>query len=453
MKTANTNPKSPESSDLDIQELLLLLRELPESPERDLIVQQLFARAAIEGLGREEGNSVARIVNASPQDRDLLIRELLVARESSVGSAAEILLAHLFYTIVAGSKYRGTDLPDFGDIVDIYNNPDGANVEVFRKKGMKAVLIKGQHDVLLSLASARKLTEEGDNAFVTTLIEILDTGDYDRVVSTSISRLCRNTILSGSLEQVLRRHRIVVLIAGQELKVWEPMGQLLWTILVWFSSYEAQQIESRLIAGKIARAEKGEWSLGYLPPPGWRLDEKKNVEVDPDTADAVRWLIQQVIAGQSNWTALGRRAIAKWPDLEARRGGGLLSAGQAGTHLRRSWLNEAWFGAYVDEVYKGRFIPHEDQRDLAQAIELQEQRRWNEAEEHPTVRFALPSQPTPIATREDIETVKLLLADRKESRAPTRRIADCFGGSLTWYGKDVTIEVDSAGADRAGEAA
>lgn len=359
---------------------------------------------------------------------------LLVARESGIGAAAEILLGHLFHTIVKGLEHLDIEVPDFGEIVDCFQHPQSQGAKEFRKKGMKAVLVQREdYDVLLSLGSARKLNETGDNAFVDVLASLLETGEYDRVITTSISRLCRNTMLAGKLEHALSLGRTAVLLGQQEIKVWKPFGKLIWVLLVWFANFEAQQIEARLTAGKVARARNGEWSFGYAPPPGWKLTEDDRVEVDTESADAVRWLIGEVTKGRTNFSKLAREVVRRWPDLESRRGGGRLAGHRLpARQLRKSWLHPAWLRVYAGEPYRAEFIPHEergkpeDERDPELIAE---------------VEFELPRQPKPIATQAQIDRVIAVL----DAASPSRKAT----GRSTTLGAGISTDADEVEVDPA----
>lgn len=359
-------------------------------------------------------------------------KDLVLARESSVGSEAQVLLAHLFQNIVRGLKDKDVSIPDFDDVVERFQQPHRHGATEYRRKGMKAVLVQQKdHDVLLSLGSARKLDEAGDNAFVEVLLSLLETGDYDRVISTSISRLCRNTILAGKLEHALRRSRVSLLLGDIEIEVWDPMGKLMWVLLVWFANFEAQQIETRMTAGKVAGAHNGKWSFGYAPPPGWTLTDENKVVVDLESAEAVRWLIKQVARGQTNFSWLAREVISRWPDLASRRGKGRLAdQRKPATQLKRSWLHSRWLPVYAGEPYRAEFIPHEDkssprdERDRDSSVEAV---------------FHLPPQPQPIATQAQIDRVIAVLDAASPSSKPTGK-STTLGAGISTHADEVEID-------------
>src|SRR5690606_39031257 len=171
---------------------------------------------------------------------------LLVARISSVGREATLYLAQLFRLVVRQIENRGFELPDFGDVVHAYENPTPGRTKVFQAKRLGALLIEGTGcDVLLRLGGARALDEKGANAYVEKLVEVLDAGDYDKVVTTTISRLCRNTILAGEIQRVLDARRTAIQAGPNEVKVWTLDGKIQWPILVAFAELEAQHIEPR----------------------------------------------------------------------------------------------------------------------------------------------------------------------------------------------------------------
>lgn len=360
-------------------------------------------------------------------------KTLLVARESSTGSEAQVLLGHLFHTIVKGLESAEVEIPDFGDIVELFQRPHGDGVTEYRRKGMKAVQIdRDNHGVLLSLGSARKVNASGDNHFVDVLVEVLDSGEYDRIVTTSISRLCRSTVAAGKLQHALDQNRVKLLLAEHEIEVWDPMaGQLIWTLLVWFASFEAQQIEARLTAGKVARATNGEWAFGYAPPPGWRLTDEDTVEPDPESAAAVRWVIAQVLAGETNFAELARGVLKRWPDLEARRGTGLLSdQANPGNQLRRSWLHPRWMAVYGGKPYQADFVPYSESRKPEHQRDPGLINR---------VTFHLPEHEQPILTEAEIEMVSAVL-ENADSSAAQAKPGTSVGAALKWDADDVVID-------------
>lgn len=372
-----------------------------------------------------------------------------MARISGLGRKAVLQLEQLFVSVILGIEGLEIELPDFENVVETYENPTPGNTRVFKAKGMRAVLIIGEEcDILLSLGSARKLDIAGDNAFVEALIEVLDSGDYDKVVTTTISRLCRNTILSGEIARVLESRRTTILAGPYEIKVWEPTGNLLWNILVWVAQLEAELIEARLTAGKIVQAENGEWNFGFPPPPGWDRLEGGSVVVDEDAAAAVRWLIEQVLAGETSWRRMARGVASRWPDLKARRGGGRLAGNQEpGTNLRRSYLNETWFEAYVTDMHEVVFVPDAVKQRIDRAVEEGRDPSADEAigaELISSVVFKLPPQPRPIATRAEIEQLNDRLAEMDGQRPRRRRTGSSLWTGLRWSFRQVTVESDSS---------
>lgn len=348
---------------------------------------------------------------------------LLVARESAVGTQAMYLLQHLFSTLIRDLPVKGLRLPDFRNVVDVYENPSSYGAKVISIRGGKAVLVQGEDcDVLLSLGSARKLDEKGDNAFVEALAGIIETGEYSHVVTTSISRLCRSTIAASRLQGVLQDFRVALLIGGQEIKVWTRDGQLHWMFLTWFAEFEAYQIEVRLLAGKLSRLEAGQWTLGFAPPPGWTLDGDKRVILDPEVAEAVRWVVMQVNRGRTDFGQLAREVAIQWPDLPARRGSTINWLGSAGgTRIRRSLLNERWFTAYTDSYVDLEFTPHATKRAIARGAEP-------EPGEVVSTRVELPPHPKPIATANEIALVAAVLDTG--SSPPRRAPGSVFGAGL-----------------------
>ena len=385
----------------------------------------------------------------TPRPCHMKQRLLLVARESSDGSEAKYLLGQLFRNIIRGLNHFPIELPDFKNVVELYENPNKVGAQVFRAKGMKAVLIKGkQCDVLLSLGSARKLDDAGDNAFVETLVEVLASGRYDYMASAAIGRFCRNTKLAGKLEAVLDTEQTTVLAANQEIRVWEPHGQLLWMMLVWFATTEAQQIEARLMAGKMARAEQGIWTFGFPPPPGWRRTKDQRVEVYPDGAEAVRFLIRQVISGRDNLRQVSREMAQRWPDLKARRGGGLVSEVDDPGQLIRGLLHPRWHEAFVSEVHPILFLSHEEKKRRDRVEARGELWRPDQGGSSWSVLFKLPPQPKPIATGSEITA---LVARQKEisyRRRPARPYGERFGAGLRWDPNTVAIDISNLSLGR-----
>jgi hypothetical protein len=371
-------------------------------------------------------------------------RLLLVARESSDSSEAKYLLGQLFTNIVRGLRDFPVELPDFKNVVELYEDPHKVGAQVFRAKGMKAVLITGkQCDVLVSLGSARKLNDAGDNAFVETLIEVLAGGGYHYMASAAISRFCRNTKLAGKLEAVLDAERTTVLAAGQEIRVWEPHGQLLWMLLVWFATTEAQQIEARLIAGKMARAERGIWTFGFPPPPGWKRTKDQRVVVYPEAAEAVRFLIREVLSGRDNLRQVSREMVQRWPDLEARHGGGVLSEFTDPGQVIRAILHPRWHEAYVSEVHHILFLSHEEKKRRARAEARGELWRPDEGSDYWSVLFKLPPQPIPIATGSEIAALRVRQKEITAQRRPARRYGERFGAGLSWDPDTVVIDISN----------
>lgn len=356
-------------------------------------------------------------------------KKLAIARESAL--SAKPLLQILFATLTreAGEEIH---LPDIENVIDVYENPDDHGATVYPLRHGKAVLVEGTEcDVLLSLSTARKLNEAGTNDFVEVLAKLLDSGEYSQVLTTAFSRLCRNTSAAGRLQQVLTDHRISVRVGQHELRVWNRLEQMLWLLFAWFAEYEAELIEARLLAGKVSRMEHGEWCFGFAPPPGWKLEDNQ-VVLDPETADAVRFVIGEVCAGETNLSAIARSVEKRWPNLEARRGGGSWNNAGNGTAIARSWLNERWFPAYTENEVELEFIPHATKRAMANGVEPA-------PGDIVRVRASLPPQPTPIATRVQVELVRSLLAERSEASVGRTMPGQIFGSGIGQPADEVEI--------------
>jgi len=364
--------------------------------------------------------------------KDSRRKTLLVARESSVGEAAKVLLSLLFQRIVSQLDGTDVDLPDFDDVIDVYERPAGENVRVFNypKLDTRVVLIVGERtDVLLSLGSARKTDADGDNAFVNVLIEVLHGEWYDKVVTTSIERLCRNEEVAGSLLHVLRRKGTEVWLGRDwKLDLNKATDAFVWQFLVFFASQEAIAIQARTLAGKAARAAAGEWPFGYAPPPGWQKTEDGRLEVDTYTAAAVRWYIARVIEGETNWAQLARETLRRWPNLQLRRGeGGVATAGNPAQVLRTTFLNPAWREAFVDCRYEVTFVPH----DLKIALESPDvrfrERAEKELEQTPVISVQLPPLDEPILARGDIPRLEKQLEVLQANTTPPRQKGSAIG--------------------------
>lgn len=361
-------------------------------------------------------------------------RTLLVARESSIGAAAKVLLEHLFTRIIGDLEGTGIEIPELDNAMDMYDNPVGPNVKVFQvtRPHTRAVLIRGKNtDVLLSLGSARKTNQAGDNAFVDILVEVLKEGAYDRVVTTSIERLCRNETVAGKLLATLQEYGTELWLSRDwRLDPNRATDTLLFSFLMWFATFEAEMIEARTRAGQMAHAAAGGWPYGYAPPPGWCLADDGSLQADPETAEAVRWYIAQVLAGETNWSELSRQTLRRWPDLRLRRGDGALADGAspAGS-LQTSWLNPAWYGAYSDFVYEVVFVPHAVHVLMESDNEVKQNRGRSLLEGLGTMRVELPPLDEPILDAAHIPLLESRLKEAKSSRSPQRPPGSVFGAA------------------------
>lgn len=357
-------------------------------------------------------------------------RVLLVARESSTGTEAKELLRNLFDTVLRGAEKHLVKLPDFEAVLDQYDNP-GPEARVFRKPGMRAVLISTEEcDILLSLGSARKLDSKGDNAFVSVLVDVLRTGDYSHVISTTVSRLIRNTAMAGELEKALSESETTLVFGQYQLQVWDMLHKLQWGILVWFSNFEAEQIETRMIAGKLARARQGQWCFGFAPPPGWRRGKGGQLVVDEEAAEAVRWLVQQAASPKRlSWREIGRRFIQKFPDLPLRRGKGKVAdAAEVGEVLKKSWLNPRWFPAYENQALTVSLLPGEaDRRSSRTGPKASDAR-----ERMYSVDVDLPPHREPLATPGQLRRILKRFEDEAHNASGRAPRNSHFGSGMRW---------------------
>lgn len=359
-------------------------------------------------------------------------KTLLVARESATGSEAKVLLAHLFTTLAKGVS--DIQLPDFSDVIEVYENPGDFSAREIPMRDGRAVLVESEEcDILLSLGSARKLNAEGDNVFVNILTDVIDSGCYRRLITTTISRLCRNSSAAGKLQRVMSDQRVTLQAGDTAIRVWKPSDRVLWSLMAWFAEFEAFQIEARLIAGKIARLEAGEWTFGFRPPPGWMLDEGNRVVLDEEMAEVVRFVISRICAGEKNFSQLARHIAEAWPELPARRGKTADWAENGGARVQRTLLNPRWFSAYTAFEVELEFVPNEVRRAMERGVAVG-------PDEIVRVRHKLPPHPRPLATTSQIEKVQHVLAEVSEASSSRQRPGSVFGSGLGWDESTVELQ-------------
>ncbi len=178
-------------------------------------------------------------------------------------------------------------------------------------------------------------------------------GKIDLVITKSITRFARNTVILLETIRELKRLGIDVYFEKENMNSISPDGELLITLLAMYAEEEARSASENQKWRIRKRFEKGEPWVGKML--GYRLVDGKLVVV-PEEAEIVRQIFADYLSG------MGRYGIAKKLKLS-----GVIPANGntwSDTSIRRILTNEKYAGnLLLQKTYRNDFRTKQDLRN------------------------------------------------------------------------------------------
>lgn len=204
----------------------------------------------------------------------------------------------------------------------------------------------------------------------TALMATLKPGDT--VLAKDLSRIARGGIVQTLtiIRDIEARGGRLILI-DQSLDTSTPFGRVVLSILATFAEFELEQTRERSLIGRTQAARSGAWPQGSVPY-GYRRNEDRQLEPNPDTAEAARTALRALIGrsyelaadhlqetglpsptGKPNWSPTrlhamanqtayigeaiyvsdGERIVVPCPPLLSREEWAMIHAGRERTHV------------------------------------------------------------------------------------------------------------------------
>lgn len=233
---------------------------------------------------------------------------------------------------------------------------------------------------------------------LTKMLKQMKTGRYDAVLVIDVDRLSRSVKDSAIIKAILAENDVLIITADlQVIDLNEDNDSLVSDFMDVLSSFEYKQIRKRLMRGKRAGAEKGEWNNGVAPF-GYKVDkENKTLLIIEDQALIVRMVFTWTIQKKgSTWIAdeLNRLGIK--------------------TKNKHAFSEVAIRRIIRNETYKGCLIRHRI--------------KWNgkKKEKHPTDNWVIVKNTLPAIVSEEIWEQAINELNQR-SKEPMRIRASTFG--------------------------
>lgn len=140
---------------------------------------------------------------------------------------------------------------------------------------------------------------------LTRMLKQVEKSRYDAVLVIDVDRLSRSVKDSAIIKAILAENDVIIVTADlQVIDLNEDNDSLVSDFMDVLSSFEYKQIRKRLMRGKRAGAEKGEWNNGVAPF-GYQVDKKnKTLLIIEDQAVIVRMIFTWTIQKKgSTWIA------------------------------------------------------------------------------------------------------------------------------------------------------
>lgn len=138
-------------------------------------------------------------------------------------------------------------------------------------------------------------------------------GRIDRVLVKSISRFSRNTKDCLSALRELTRLGVTVQFDKENIDTGTLTTELMVSVSGSLAQQESISISENIRQGYRRRMERGEF-ITSKPPYGYRLVNKRDLEIIPEEAEVIRWVFESYLNGHTPaWIAaeMNRRGIRK----------------------------------------------------------------------------------------------------------------------------------------------
>jgi site-specific DNA recombinase len=129
------------------------------------------------------------------------------------------------------------------------------------------------------------------------MIAAAHNGDIQRIATTKLDRLSRNTSDFLQLVEDMERVGCALAILDLNIDTGTPTGKLVATVLAGIAEWERKQINERVMSGKTQKAQEGGYN-GAQCPLGYKYDNGA-FAVDSSAAYWVREVFSRFVSGQA----------------------------------------------------------------------------------------------------------------------------------------------------------
>lgn len=230
------------------------------------------------------------MTDSRPKTQTRPAKHLIVVRESAMYD--EMLMEGMIeQTLARAASVPGTEEIRLAGL-DPIKNPSRYSGQVIRRGKTKAVLFErdGTH-FLYSEGSAAANDDEGNNAFVGILTEVIKDLRPEELWVSTFSRLTRAPEFAGDLFRAGLDY-VKVVHAETDINLTDPSGVMMWQILAMLAGAERDSIVRRLVTGTVFAWKKGRWLTPAAIPPGYRLDPEGHLELVAEEVPKVRAMLE-----------------------------------------------------------------------------------------------------------------------------------------------------------------
>ena len=124
-------------------------------------------------------------------------------------------------------------------------------------------------------------------------------GNIDLIITKSISRFARNTVVLLQTVRDLKSLGVDVYFEEQNIHSTQPGAEFYITIYGSIAQSESENISANVIWGKNQSAKEGKVAFHYKNFLGYRRSEDGKPEIDPEEAKTVKLIYERFLAGDS----------------------------------------------------------------------------------------------------------------------------------------------------------
>ena len=231
------------------------------------------------------------------------------------------------------------------------------------------------------------------------MIEKARAGDIDLIITKSISRFSRNTIMLLKYVRELKDLGVGVLFEEQNINTLNSEGELMLTVLGAIAEEERKVVRSNVRWGIQKRYENGETMINTNKLLGYTKNKQGKIIIEKKEARIIKMIYKMYLEGMSAYAIANK-----------------LNEEKVATYTDGPWKSSRILGIISNEIYKGDCLMQkafvtEDGREIR-----------NKGQRN---KYYVTNSHTPIISREDWERAQVIRDKRKTKTYPFTGLIKC----------------------------